>query len=74
MHTCIKSQKWRNTMAGKVKGGISKNAQRVGAQKMICKCGGEIKMHTVAAHKGKMSHYAECDKCHAKARRPKDLF
>lgn len=53
---------------------ISKNARAgTGAQKLICKCGGEIKMFNVFKG-GKMRPIARCQKCNKEARKPKDLF
>jgi hypothetical protein len=49
----------------------SKNS-RVGSasHKFICSdCGGEVKMRSIF-QSGKMSHLAECEKCHRKERRP----
>ena len=53
---------------------ISKNARRgEGVKKLICKCGGEIKMRTVAKN-GRMRHLARCNDCGNEARKPRDLF
>jgi len=40
---------------------------------LICKCGGEIKMRTIAPN-SKISHFAECQKCGATAKKPKFLM
>lgn len=52
---------------------ISKNARREVAQKLLCKCGGEIKMKTIM-ESGKIKHYALCSDCEKTARRPKELM
>ena len=52
---------------------ISKNARRQEVQKLLCKCGGEIKMKTVMTS-GKMKHSAYCTQCDKTARRPKELM
>lgn len=53
---------------------ISKNARRGDTvQKLLCKCGNEIKMKTVM-QSGKMKHYAYCTGCDKTARKPKDLM
>lgn len=53
---------------------VSKNA-RSGAtgHKLLCACGGEVKMHSLF-RKGKISHYAECEKCKRQERRPRDFI
>ncbi len=56
-------------MAGK----ISKNARREGAHELLSRWGGKIVMKSVF-EKGKMRHYAVCDKTGHQARRPKDLM
>lgn len=55
------------------KSSISKNARREGAQTLTSRWGGEIKMKT-KFERGKMKHYAECQKTGNKARKPKDLM
>lgn len=57
-------------MAG---GKVSKNARREGAQKLISKWGGEIKMKSVFEN-GKLKHFAICEETGKTARRPKDLM
>lgn len=52
---------------------ISKNARREGAQTLVSKWGGNIKMRTVFKS-GKIKHFAECEKTGNTARRPKDLM
>lgn len=55
--------------------GQSKNA-RTGSkvQVLICSaCGGEIKGHTVVT-KGRVTHYAECEKCHRRGYKPSHLM
>ena len=54
-------------------GNLSKNARRKGAEALMSKWGGEIKMHTLL-EKGKMKHYAKCEKTGKTARRPKELM
>ena len=54
---------------------ISKNARKgTGAEKLACKCGGEIKVISVAVKGNKLKHVARCNSCGAEARKPKDLF
>ena len=56
-------------MAGK----ISKNARTgVITQKHFCKCGGEVKMKSTFSG-GKIKHFAQCDSCGEKKRRPRDF-
>lgn len=56
-------------------GTISKNARRgTGAEKLICKCGGVIKVVSVAIKGAKLRQVARCDSCGAEARKPKELF
>jgi transcription elongation factor Elf1 len=53
--------------------GVSKNARTTsGTQKFECPCGGEIKMKSIFS-KGKMRHYAHCEKCDREERRPSDF-
>jgi hypothetical protein len=53
---------------------ISKNARKgETTQKLVCRCGGTIKMVTIASG-GKLRHVARCINCNREARRPKDLF
>ena len=40
--------------------------------RILCACGGEVKMKTVVTQ-GRMRHYAQCLACHKQARRPKQL-
>lgn len=54
-------------------GNVSKNARRQGAQALMSRWGGEIKMHTVM-EKGKIKHFAKCEKSGNTARRPKELM
>ena len=52
---------------------ISKNARREGTQELLSKWGGRIVMKTIF-EKGKLRHYAVCDKTGNKARKPKELM
>lgn len=52
---------------------ISKNAQKKGAQKLLCRCGGEIKVY-MDGSRGKKRMKAQCQSCGRTARKPKDLF
>jgi len=53
--------------------GVSKNARTTsGTHKFECNCGGEIKMKSIFS-KGKMRHYALCEKCKREERRPSDF-
>lgn len=52
---------------------ISKNARREGTERLISRWGGEIKMHSIF-EKGKLKHYAKCEKTGNTARRPKELM
>lgn len=52
---------------------ISKNARRNQADELISKWGGNIKMRTVF-EKGKLRHFAQCEKTGNTARKPKDLM
>ena len=52
---------------------ISKNARREGAQEFTSRWGGKIIMKSVF-EKGKIRHYALCEKSGNQARRPKDLM
>lgn len=54
-------------------GNVSKNARRQGAEALLSKWGGVIKMHTIM-EKGKLRHYAKCEKTGNIGRRPKDLM
>lgn len=56
-----------------MKGKISKNARREGAEALISKWGGQIKMHT-QFRDGKIKHYAMCEKTKNTARKPKELM
>jgi hypothetical protein len=51
---------------------ISKNARREGADELLSKWGGKIVMKTVF-EKGKLRHYAVCEKTGNKARKPREL-
>jgi hypothetical protein len=51
---------------------ISKNARREGAHELTSKWGGKIIMKSVF-EKGKIRHYALCEKTGNQARRPKEL-
>jgi len=52
---------------------ISKNARRDGAQEIISRWGGTIKMKS-RFQDGKLKHYAECMKTGNTARKPNDLM
>ena len=52
---------------------LSKNARRDGTQELLSKWGGRIAMKTVF-EKGKLRHYAVCEKTGNKARKPKELM
>ena len=52
---------------------VSKNARREGAQELLSKWGGRIVMKTVF-EKGKLRHYAVCEKTGNKARKPRELM
>lgn len=53
--------------------GVSKNARTAsGTHKFECSCGGEIKMRSIF-EKGKMKHFAECEKCKRKERKPRNF-
>ena len=54
-------------------GNVSKNARRKGAEALMSKWGGEIKMHTTF-EKGKLKHFAKCEVSGNTARKPKDLM
>lgn len=54
-------------------GQISKNARRGDAQELVSKWGGKIIMKSVF-EKGRMKHYAVCEKTGNTGRRPKDLM
>ena len=50
--------------------GVSKNARTsTGTHKFECSCGGEIRMRSVFS-KGRMKHFAFCEKCKREERRP----
>jgi len=52
---------------------VSKNSRTSSTtQRFYCKCGGEIKMHTLFLD-GRKKDYAECDKCKRQERRPSDF-
>ena len=51
---------------------ISKNARREGAQELLSKWGGKIRMKSVFEN-GKMKHVAVCEKTGNVARRPSEL-
>lgn len=52
---------------------ISKNARRDGAREILSRWGGKIIMKTVF-EKGKLRHFAVCEKTGRQARKPKDLI
>jgi hypothetical protein len=52
---------------------ISKNARREAAQELVSRWGGKIVMKTVF-EKGKLRHFAVCEKTGNKARKPRDLM
>jgi len=53
---------------------VSKNSRRESQKdKLLCSCGGEIKMITRFI-KGKMKHIAQCVSCKKEGRKPKDLL
>lgn len=52
---------------------ISKNARREGSKELLSKWGGNIMMKSVF-EKGKMRHFAVCDKTGNEARKPRDLM
>jgi len=52
---------------------ISKNARREGAQELLSKWGGKIRMKSVFEN-GKMKHVAVCEKTGNTARRPSELM
>jgi hypothetical protein len=52
---------------------ISKNARREGSQELLSRWGGRIVMKTVF-EKGKLRHFAVCEKTGNKARKPRDLM
>jgi len=54
-------------------GDISKNARREGSQVLTSRWGGKIVMKTIF-EKGKLRHYAVCEKSGNKARKPRDLM
>ena len=54
-------------------GDISKNARREGSQVLTSRWGGKIVMKTIF-EKGKLRHYAVCEKTGNKARKPRDLM
>lgn len=54
-------------------GNISKNARREGAKDLTSRWGGKIIMKSVF-EKGKMRHFAVCEKTGNQARKPKDLM
>ena len=53
--------------------GLSKNARTIaGTHKFFCPCGGDVKMRSIFA-RGRMKHFAYCEKCRRKERRPRDF-
>ncbi len=52
---------------------ISKNARREGAQQLVSRWGGAIKMKSVFKN-GKIQHVAVCEATGNTARKPKDLM
>jgi len=52
---------------------MAKNVRGKQLIKLICKCGGEIKMKTLGV-RGKIKHFAECQGCGKKSRKPKGLM
>ncbi len=52
---------------------ISKNARRGGAQQLVSRWGGNIKMKSVFKN-GKMKHIAVCEATGNTARKPRDLM
>jgi len=54
-------------------GEVSKNARREGLQTLASRWGGKIVMKTIF-EKGKLRHYAVCEKTGNKARKPRDLM
>jgi len=52
---------------------ISKNARREGAQELLSKWGGKIRMKSVFEN-GKLKHVAVCEKTGNTARRPAELM
>lgn len=52
---------------------VSKNARREGAQELLSKWGGKIRMKSVFEN-GKMRHVAVCEKSGNVGRRPTDLM
>jgi hypothetical protein len=53
---------------------FSKNArQKSATHTHHCRCGGTISMGSIMI-KGRMKHYAMCDSCKAKGRRPSNLM
>lgn len=54
-------------------GAVSKNARREGAHELVSRWGGKIIMKSVF-EKGKMRHYAVCEKSGNEARKPRDLM
>ncbi len=52
----------------------SKNARTgLATKKILHSCGGEIKIKSVFTA-GKIRHYAECQSCKQRERRPSDFF
>ena len=52
---------------------ISKNARRDGSKELMSRWGGKIVMKSMF-EKGKMRHFAVCEKSGTKARKPRDLM
>ena len=52
---------------------ISKNVRREGAQELTSRWGGKIVMKSVF-DKGKLRHFAVCEKTGNQARKPRDLM
>lgn len=52
---------------------VSKNARREGEKEMKSKWGGKIVVKSVM-EKGKIRHYAQCEKTGTLARKPRDLM
>lgn len=52
---------------------VSKNARREGAQELVSRWGGKIKMKSVFEN-GKMRHFAVCEKSGNTARKPAELM
>jgi hypothetical protein len=52
--------------------GQAKVGHNVKTKTNLCRCGGTVKVVSRFA-RGKLTPLAECDSCHATARKPKDL-